>query len=193
MAEIDAWVRKAAMSQLAEWHSTRPALRLQRIAINVTARDLASPAFVARVASDLQRAGLEGTDLALEVTEHTLMQTSHSALSALAELRTIGVHIGLDDFGTGFSALSYLQAFPLDFLKIDRSFVERIATDSGSAAITSAVIELAHALGLMAVAEGVETPEQLAMLRSFGCERAQGFLFSAALPAAGLAGLLGGG
>ena len=111
------------------------------------------------------------------------MQTSHSAVASLAGLRAIGVHIGLDDFGTGFSALSYLQDFPLDFLKIDRSFVERIDVDKRSSSIVASIIGLAHALGLSVVAEGVETIEQLAQLRGFDCDRAQGFLFSAAIPA----------
>jgi diguanylate cyclase (GGDEF)-like protein len=175
---MDEWVRTTAFSQLAAWRSNGGPRVVERIAVNVTARELATSDFASRLASSLQDTGLDGRDLAVEVTEHVLLQTSHSAVGSLSELRSLGVRVGLDDFGTGFSALSYLQTFPLDYLKIDRSLVERITVDARSSAIISATIDLAHALDLAVVAEGVETEEQVAMLRSFGCDRGQGFVFS---------------
>lgn len=119
-----------------------------------------------------------------------LLQTSNSAIRALVELRSTGVHIGLDDFGTGFSSLTDLQALPLDFIKIDRSFVKRIATDARSRAIVAAIIDLAHALDLTVVGEGIETHAQLFLLRGFGCDLGQGHLFARSLTASGLVGFL---
>ena len=178
---MDDWVRASAMRDLLCWRAVAGSAGVQRMCVNLTARELASPDFTARLIGSLQAAGLEGQDLSIEVTEHVLMQTSHSAVASLAELRAAGVHVGLDDFGTGFSALSYLQDFPLDFLKIDRSFVQRITVDERSSSIVAAIIGLAHALGLSVVAEGVETAMQLAQLRRFDCDRAQGYYFAPAI------------
>jgi diguanylate cyclase (GGDEF)-like protein/PAS domain S-box-containing protein len=179
MPAVDGRVRTAALAELARWRATPS--DVERLAVNLTARELANPEFAPALASCIDAAGLKGSDLCIEVTEHVLMQTSHSAVASLGELRGLGMRIGLDDFGTGFSALSYLQSFPLDFIKIDRSFVEGIAADRRSSSIIRAMIDLAHALGLYVVAEGVETEEQLATLRDFACDRAQGFLFSRAI------------
>jgi EAL domain-containing protein (putative c-di-GMP-specific phosphodiesterase class I) len=116
--------------------------------------------------------------LALEVTERVLMEASNSAMSCLRTIRALGVPIGLDDFGTGYSSLAYLRQFPLDFLKIDQSFVHQLLRKgSEDLAIVTAVVELAHALGLWVVAEGVETDDQLRILTGLGCDRAQGLLF----------------
>jgi EAL domain-containing protein (putative c-di-GMP-specific phosphodiesterase class I) len=153
------------------------------VAINVTARELASADFASLLAALLGEHGLRGRDLAIEVTEHVLLQSSNSAISSLVNLRDLGVQIGLDDFGTGFSALSYLQTFPLDFLKIDRSFIERVVVDDRSSSIVAAIIGLAHALGLTVVAEGIETAEQLAKVRSLKCDRGQGIALSRTLAA----------
>lgn len=187
---MDERVRTIALGEVAAWRAI-PSLRgLERLAVNLSARELASPEFTARLAHRLHLNGLTGGDLSIEVTEHVLMQTSHSAVASLAELRDFGVHVGLDDFGTGLSALSHLHRFPLDFVKIDRSFVERIAVDARSSCIVAAIINLAHAHGLSVVAEGVETTGQLATLRRLGCDRAQGFLFSAPVSAADFVELL---
>jgi diguanylate cyclase (GGDEF)-like protein len=184
---MDERVRTTAMRDLIGWRKRAGTARIERMAVNLTARELSSSDFTARLTDSLQAAGLQGSDLSIEVTEHVLMQTSHSAVASLAELRAAGVHIGLDDFGTGFSALSYLQDFPLDFLKIDRSFIQRLTVDTRSSAIVASIIGLAHALGLSVVAEGVETPEQLDRLRGFDCDRAQGFLFAHPLSSGGFA------
>ena len=111
------------------------------------------------------------------------MEDAAAALDVLRALKEIGVSLAIDDFGTGYSSLSYLQRFPLDFLKVDRSFVETLGVHAGGEEIVSAVINLAHALGLKVVAEGVETAEQLEILRSLRCDFAQGFLFARPLPA----------
>jgi EAL domain-containing protein (putative c-di-GMP-specific phosphodiesterase class I) len=187
---IDDWVRATAFAQLA---TLRPGLRdgdLKRVAVNVTARELVGADFPARFASSLATVGLSGNDLAIEVTEQVLLQTSNSAIRSLVELRSTGVHIGLDDFGTGFSSLTHLQALPLDFIKVDRSFVKRIAVESRSRAIVAAIIDLAHALGLTVVGEGIETQAQLLLLRGFGCDLGQGHLFARSLTASGLVGFL---
>jgi diguanylate cyclase (GGDEF)-like protein/PAS domain S-box-containing protein len=187
---MDERVRRIALGELAAWRAI-PSLRgIERLAVNLSARELASPEFTARLGSCLHAAGLEGSDLSIEVTEHVLMQTSHSAVTALAELRDFGAHVGLDDFGTGLSALSHLYSFPLDFIKIDQSHVEQIAVDVRSSSIVAAIIDLAHAHGLFVVAEGVETAEQLAVLRQLGCDRAQGFLFSPPVSSADFVNLL---
>jgi EAL domain-containing protein (putative c-di-GMP-specific phosphodiesterase class I) len=131
----------------------------------------------------LAKTGLPPEHLTLEITESALMKDAASALAVLNALKEIGVLLAIDDFGTGYSSLSYLQHFPLDLLKVDRTFVEELGTSSEAEEIVGAVINLAHALGLEVVAEGVETAEQLELLRSFDCDLAQGFLFSRPLPA----------
>jgi diguanylate cyclase (GGDEF)-like protein/PAS domain S-box-containing protein len=181
LPEIDAWVRATAFAQLGALRSSVASGGIRRIGVNITARELVSADFPARLAASLDRAGLSGRDLSVEVTEQVILQTSNSAVRSLVELRGSGVRVGLDDFGAGFSSLTHLQAFPLDFLKIDRSFVSRIDVDEHSREIVSAIIHLAHALDLVVVAEGIESEAQLAALRGFGCDRGQGFLFAPAL------------
>ena len=139
----------------------------------------------------LSRTGLSPEHLTLEITESALMKDAASALLVLQALKEIGVLLAIDDFGTGYSSLSYLQRFPLDILKVDRMFVEELGMRTGGDEIVAAVIQLAHALGLQVVAEGVETEQQLDVLRSLECDFAQGFLFSRPVPAAELRALLG--
>lgn len=186
LSTMDHWLRAQAMRDLADWRANPSSPGVARISVNIAARELSRPDFSTRLAADLDAVGLAGSDLGIEVTEHVLLQTSHSALQSLAALRGLGVQVGLDDFGTGFSALSQLRAFPLDFIKIDRSFIEHVVTDGRSASIVRAMIDLAHALGLVVVAEGVEQEAQRALLESFGCDRFQGFLFSRSLSSADL-------
>ena len=187
---MDERVRSTALEQLAAWRATPALRRIERLAVNLSARELAHPEFAAGLLRRLEAARLTGNDLSIEVTEHVLMQTSNSAVSSLVLLRAEGVQVCLDDFGTGLSALSHLQSFPLDFVKIDRKFVERVAVDGHASSIVAAIIDLGHAHGLSVVAEGVETAEQLAILRRLGCDRAQGYLFSPPVSSADFLDLL---
>jgi EAL domain-containing protein (putative c-di-GMP-specific phosphodiesterase class I) len=120
--------------------------------------------------------------LCLELTESVLLEDVDRHMRTLLDLRALGVRLAIDDFGTGFSSLTYLKRFPVDAVKIDRSFVAGLGTDASDTAIVRSVIDLAHALSLKVVAEGVEQPEQLEALRSLGCDFAQGYLFAPPLP-----------
>jgi EAL domain-containing protein (putative c-di-GMP-specific phosphodiesterase class I) len=151
----------------------------------------AQPNFVTFVAETLRQHELDAEWLELEVTESLLLHDATATALKLESIRELGVGVALDDFGTGYSSLAYLQKLPIDTLKIDRSFVKDIEHDHQDAVIVRTIVELAHTLGLMVVAEGVETENQLAFLHGLGCEQAQGFLFAHPMSAERLAGLLG--
>ncbi|AJG17438.1 putative bifunctional diguanylate cyclase/phosphodiesterase [Cupriavidus basilensis] len=171
---IGQWVLERACAQAAEWRRTiAPDLSM---AVNLSPRQI-NAGLVQMVQGCLQRTGLEPGALELEITEGLLMMDSETVMPALTSLTRTGVRISVDDFGTGYSSLSYLKRFPLHNLKIDRSFVAGLPDNRDSTAITRAVVAMAHSLGMSVTAEGVETPEQAAYLRSLGCERQQGFLF----------------
>ncbi|MEO5838304.1 MAG: EAL domain-containing protein [Acidimicrobiales bacterium] len=154
-----------------------------QVAVNVSARQLAEgSSFVELVEQTLARHSLSPASLLLEVTESALMEDAEAAVLVLADLKGLGVMIAIDDFGTGYSSLSYLQRFPVDHLKIDMSFVARLDQRTENDMIVRSVIELTRAVGIEAVAEGVETREQLAALRRLGCIFGQGFLWSRSLP-----------
>ncbi|WP_162244868.1 bifunctional diguanylate cyclase/phosphodiesterase [Massilia sp. Leaf139] len=150
------------------------------ISVNLSARQLRQRQFAASLARILKREGIDPRNLELEVTESQLMDHPDEAMQALAELKTLGVRLSIDDFGTGYSSLSHLQKFPVDFIKIDRSFLGEVAHD-GHAVITRAIIALGHNLKLKVIAEGVETLEQLTFLRDHDCDQMQGYYFSPAL------------
>jgi len=152
------------------------------VAVNLSVHHLRHPGLLDHVRSMLAASGLPPSSVCLELTESVLLDDVDRHMRTLLELRSIGVQLALDDFGTGFSSLTYLKRFPVDIVKIDRSFVAGVRTNPSDTAIVRGVIELAHALGLRVVAEGVEHPEQLEALRSLGCDAAQGFLFSRPLP-----------
>ncbi|PWS35740.1 diguanylate cyclase [Falsiroseomonas bella] len=182
---IGEWVLRTACREAAGWSD--PSLV---VAVNVAAAQLARRELAAQVKSTLAATGLAPERLELEVTETALLHDVTTATATCQELRALGVRISLDDFGTGYSSLSRLRSFPLDRVKIDRSFVTGIATEAESAAIVRAVAALGSSLGLRTTAEGVETPSQLAELEQNGCTDAQGFLFSQPVPSARVEALI---
>lgn len=173
---IGQWILKEACRQLAAWHAT--GFDPLRLAVNISAVELRSKGFVESVAAALHETGFDVKNLELELTETFLMQDSKSTSRVLQEIKDIGVHLALDDFGTGYSSLSYMRRFPIDALKIDRSFVDELATDKNDASVVSAVINMGRSLHMRVVAEGVETREQLRFLEDNACPEAQGYLFS---------------
>jgi len=167
-----------ACADLAEWRERDPAARKLFVAVNLSNKQFSQYSLVEQVAETLKRTRLPADRLKLEITESNIMVNAESALVMLKRLKALGVLISIDDFGTGYSSLSYLQRFPVDTLKVDRSFVSRLGLDPENQEIVRAIVALAHSLGLDVVAEGVEESGQAAMLRALGCECVQGFYFS---------------
>jgi EAL domain-containing protein (putative c-di-GMP-specific phosphodiesterase class I) len=186
IVEIGEWVLREACREAASWE------RPLQIAVNVSAVQFRRGNLQKLVHAILLETGLAASRLELEITEGVLVENVSRAASMLRKLKSLGVHIALDDFGTGYSSLSYLQSFPLDRIKIDRTFIARLGRSDGSLAIVRAVIGLAHGLSLPVLAEGVETPDQLAVLRREGCDDIQGFLIGKPRPIQAYAALLGG-
>jgi len=160
------------------------------ISVNLSARQFQHPDLVRDVKAALASSGLAPGALTLEITESVLMQHTTSTIDTLGELRGHGIRLAIDDFGTGYSSLSYLDRFSVDVLKIDRTFIDGFGADREGPVLVRAIIELAQALGLQVVAEGIERVDQLAPLRALGCELGQGYLFSRPLEADALSGLL---
>ena len=154
------------------------------MAVNLSGRQLSEPGAVDIVGSALERHGLPASALCLEITESMLMVDSAGASETLHALHRLGVTLAVDDFGTGYSSLLYLRRFPVGILKLDRAFVSGLGTNDADEAIVGSMIDLARSLGMTSVAEGVETPGQLAALRRLGCDHAQGYLWSAPVAAA---------
>lgn len=181
VVQVGEWVLEAACAQAQAWKDAGvPPIRL---AVNVSAREFTS-ALPGRVKETLERYGLEPSWLELEITESTLMHNIDRVIGIMDRITALGVTLSLDDFGTGYSSLSYLKRFPIDTLKIDRSFTTGIPTDASDCAIASTIISIAQQLNHKVIAEGVETVEQLAFLKDSGCDEVQGYLFSKPLPAA---------
>jgi diguanylate cyclase (GGDEF)-like protein/PAS domain S-box-containing protein len=174
IVSIGAWVLGEAGRQLAAWRDELPEHPIT-MSVNLAARQIADLDLVATVREMLARYQLEPSRLTLEITEGTLMEDAEVSVATLRELKALGVQLAIDDFGTGYSSLAYLKRFPIDFLKIDRSFVSGLEHESEDAVIVKAVVELGRALGLGVVAEGVETDGQLAELERIGCELAPGY------------------
>ncbi|HKI00378.1 MAG TPA: EAL domain-containing protein [Thermoanaerobaculia bacterium] len=178
---LDLWVLRTACREIQEWHGAgAPGLQL---AVNLSPRTFQQPDLLKRIKSVLADAGLPPSSLVLEITETLAMQNAEATLAALRGLKELGVKIAIDDFGTGYSSLSYLTTFPIDTLKVDRSFVHTLGRGRGGEEVAAAVIALAVSLGISVIAEGVEEEEQWRWLEGLGCERFQGYLFSPPLPA----------
>jgi diguanylate cyclase (GGDEF)-like protein/PAS domain S-box-containing protein len=185
---IGAWVLREACMQAQIW--AEAGLHIGTIAVNVSAIEFRNENFLEGLFATLSDTGLNPRSLELEVTESVLMRNAEFAASILHRLREMGVRVALDDFGTGYSSLSYLRKFPLDSLKIDQSFVRQIADTPDETTIVSAIISLGQSLNLRVVAEGVETPEELAFLRARACDEAQGYYFGRPVSAEQFATLL---
>ncbi len=174
ITSVGLWVLRAACRQARTWLDM--GLAPVRVSVNLSTLQFGEP-LVERVAGVLEECGLKADCLELEITESTLMQNPEAAIETLNALRHMGLRVSIDDFGTDYSSLSYLKRLPIDGLKVDRSFIQELPGDSGSAAIVSAVIALGQKLGIPVVAEGVETEPQLSFLRQQGYQLAQGYLF----------------
>jgi diguanylate cyclase (GGDEF)-like protein/PAS domain S-box-containing protein len=179
---IGRWVQERACRQALEWHQLRPDSRPFDVAVNLSARQVAHRELAATVQEILARTGLDPVHLRLEITESVLVEESTTAIASLEALNELGVRLVLDDFGTGYSSLAYLNRFPFQALKIDRSFVDALGIEQEATAIVEAVIGMARALSLEVIAEGVESEVQLSELQRLGCDYAQGHLFQAAMP-----------
>jgi diguanylate cyclase (GGDEF)-like protein/PAS domain S-box-containing protein len=173
------WVMRTACLQNKLWQDK--GLAPMRLSVNFSARQFQQPAFISSVAEILKETNLDPRWLELELTESSIMKEPEQAIEKLHELKLMGIRVAIDDFGTGYSSLNYLKRFPIDTLKIDRTFVSDVCKDPHDTAIVRAIITLGHALELTVIAEGVETQEQLQYLTSLGCDVVQGFLFSKSL------------
>jgi diguanylate cyclase (GGDEF)-like protein len=180
--EIGDWVVREACRQARQWQQRQ--MPFLRVAVNVSPLQFRQANFVKKVSAALKDYSLDATYLEIELTEATLMSNAETSVALLEELSALGVVVAIDDFGTGYSSMSYLQRFPIDKLKIDRSFISDVASNAGDASIVRAIISLAHGLRLKVIAEGVESEEQLSILKRMGCDQYQGFFRSAAVPAA---------
>ncbi|MDO9188890.1 MAG: EAL domain-containing protein, partial [Sulfurimicrobium sp.] len=185
---IGEWVLHTACTQNKAWQNA--GIAPINVAVNLSVRQFTEPGLLEMVDAALKKSGLDARYLDLELTESLLMQDHVNTQVILSGFKQRGILIAMDDFGTGFSSLSYLKRFPIDQLKIDQSFVRGISTDTNDAAIVTAIIAMAHSLNIQVVAEGVETAEQLAFLRAHECEEMQGYFFSRPLPAKELEALL---
>jgi diguanylate cyclase (GGDEF)-like protein/PAS domain S-box-containing protein len=179
---LGAWVIEEACRALAAWR-TRPEAASMRLSVNLGARELTHPDAVTTVLGAVRRSGVDPGALTLEVTESTAMADGDTGFRALRDLSGEGLHVAIDDFGTGYSSLDQLHRMPVDVVKVDRSFVQRMSDDPTSRELVAAVIGMARALNLLVVAEGVETAEHASALREMGCGFGQGFLYAKPLPA----------
>jgi EAL domain-containing protein (putative c-di-GMP-specific phosphodiesterase class I) len=170
-------VLERACAEAVRWNRERESRGPLIVAVNFSPRQLSHPGAVEMVVETLDRSGLDPSLLCVEITESALVEDAAATLGTLNRLKQLGVGLALDDFGTGYSSLTYVRRFPIDTLKIDRSFIEGIAGSTEDEAIVTAVLSMGKALGVHVVAEGVETEEQAARLRTLGCKLAQGYLF----------------
>jgi diguanylate cyclase (GGDEF)-like protein/PAS domain S-box-containing protein len=176
------WVLSEACGQAESWRTSGITDERFHISVNLSARQLQDPAILDDVGAAIRDSGLPPALVVLEVTESVIMHDLPTALSRLYALKDLGLQLAVDDFGTGYSSLSYLRNFPMDIVKIDKSFVDRITLDPEGAAMVRSVIDLSSALGLATIAEGVEYPEQFGLLHELGCDSVQGYMFAKPMP-----------
>jgi diguanylate cyclase (GGDEF)-like protein/PAS domain S-box-containing protein len=184
------WVMREACQQLRAWQLRLPARSTLTMSINLSVRQLMHEQIIDDVRDAIDDAGLDPSTVTLEITETTLMHDTEVTRERLGQLRTIGVSLAVDDFGTGYSSLQYVQRFPIDVIKIDRSFVTGLGTNPGDGAVVQSMIELSQRLGVHTVAEGIDRPEQVTLLQSLGADLGQGYLFSKPVPASQISALL---
>jgi diguanylate cyclase (GGDEF)-like protein/PAS domain S-box-containing protein len=187
---IGRWVLRQACQQARRWR--QPEGRKLSISVNLSARQFQDAGLVDDVARALRHADLDPGSLVLEITESLLMHDTDATIAKLGELKALGVRLAIDDFGTGYSSLSYLRRFPVDILKVDKSFIDAVAGNGEGSALAQAIIQLGHTLRLQTVAEGVEAPQQASQLRTLKCELGQGYYFAQPLDADEVAALLEG-
>ncbi|WP_375233150.1 sensor domain-containing protein [Pseudomonas syringae] len=180
VVEVGDWVLTEACRQLKHWHQAK--VRVPKVSVNISARQFSDGQLGKRIAHILEQTGLSPACLELELTESILMREVNEAMQILDGLKNLGLSIAVDDFGTGYSSLNYLKQFPIDVLKIDRTFVDGLPSGEQDAQIARAIIAMAHSLNLSVIAEGVETHEQLEFLREHGCDEVQGYLFGRPMP-----------
>jgi EAL domain-containing protein (putative c-di-GMP-specific phosphodiesterase class I) len=190
--EVGWWNLSEACRQISEWRAASSANRNLIISVNLSAKQFLQPNLVADIANLLREIKLPPDALKLEITESTVMKDPSGAVEMLQQIKSLGVRLAIDDFGTGYSSLSYLHRFPLDTLKIDRSFISSMDDDGDGMEIARTILPMAKNLRLDVVAEGVETLEQFELLKKFNCAYGQGFYFSRPLSAEGIATLLKG-
>ena len=190
VGELGRQVLTEACRQARVWQLEHASARHLSVSVNVSPRQLQDDVLITHVADALAASGLDPAHLVLEITEGAMMHDTESAIARLTELKRLGVRLAVDDFGTGYSSLSYLERFPVDLLKIDRSFVAAIESTGDESSLAKAIVSLAHTLQLQAVAEGVETTNQLDVLAELGCHLAQGFLLARPQEAVALGQLL---
>ncbi|EKT4521860.1 EAL domain-containing protein [Pseudomonas putida] len=181
VVDVGDWVLREASRQLKAWHKAK--VRVPKVSVNISARQFSDGQLGTRIATILEETGLPPACLELELTESILMRDVDEAMQILDGLKVLGLSIAVDDFGTGYSSLNYLKQFPIDVLKIDRTFVDGLPEGEQDAQIARAIIAMAHSLNLAVIAEGVETHEQLEFLREHGCDEVQGYLFGRPMPA----------
>ncbi len=172
------WVLRQACRQMRTWQVQFPDTSLWKISVNISGKQFSQPNLIEQVKQILQETGFDGRKLKLEITESVLVENSESAIAMLEQLQALGIQLSMDDFGTGYSSLSYLYRFPINTLKVDRSFINSLDVSAEKLAIVRTIVTLAGDLGMDVVAEGVETENQLALLKELKCEGGQGYLFS---------------
>jgi EAL domain-containing protein (putative c-di-GMP-specific phosphodiesterase class I) len=176
-------ILRDSLAQLAQWRVAGHPFSRCYLSVNVGTRQLVDPGFFDEISTALAETGIDADSLWLEITETALLSDVKAATVALRELRSLGLHLSVDDFGTGYSSLTYLKRFPVETIKIDRSFVSGLGIEQEDTTIVEAVVRLGQSLGLDVVAEGIESPLQLSLLRELGCDRGQGYLFGRPRPA----------